>query len=246
MIDIHCHILPGLDDGPDCPAHAIKMAEQAMKSGIDTIIATPHFLDMIHEVSMDKIKKTAMTLQKELLKKGLKLKIFTGAEIRMVHNICQLLDKGCLPSLAESNYYLFELPEIFIPDSITRVLKQLNDRNVIPVIAHPERNYSIMKNPVLIKKLKSVNIKFQLTGQSILGKNGKTSLNIAKQMVKDSAADFIGSDGHNTSSRKPCFKNIYKAITKIAHKGMAQKIMIENPEQIFKTSFSGKAGRLAG
>ena len=235
MIDIHCHILPGVDDGPDNLGTAVKMAEQALNSGIDTIIATPHFLTMVYDTNLAKLGQATRLLCDALAHRDIKLRIFTGAEIRLAHNVCELIDNGMLPSLAGSCYYLFELPDIFIKDSIIRVLRQMRDRGIVPVIAHPERNHTIMKNPGIIRDLKFEKAKFQLTGQSVVGKNGKLSKTIARQMILDDTADFIASDGHDLEFRKPCLNNLYKVVNKISNKRMAQKILIENPKCILET-----------
>ncbi len=234
MIDIHCHILPGIDDGPATLKTAVKMAKQAFASGTDTIIATPHFLNMIYKVTLEDIKRATALLCDALTEYDIDLQIFSGAEIRIVHNTCQLIDKGELPSLAGTNYYLFELPEIFIKDGIFIVLRQLRGMDIIPVIAHPERNYTIMKNPGLIKELRFEKTRFQLTGQSVLGENGKISHEIAKQMIKNGEADFIASDGHDPEFRKPCLNNVYKAVKKISNERIAKAIMIDNPVQLMQ------------
>ncbi len=247
MIDIHCHILPGVDDGPDNLEYAVKMAKQALACGIDTVIATPHFLNMVYDVDLAAVENATRRLSKALVKQKIGLKVLPGAEIRLLHNTCQSLDKGTLPSLAGSNYYLFELPDIFIKDGILMVLRQLRERDVVPIIAHPERNFTIMKNPGLLKDLESEKAKFQLTGQSILRKNGKLSYKISKDMIGNGVADFIASDGHDLEFRKPSLEKVYKAVTKISNRAMAQKIMIENPGRILdqapeKILFGKKVG----
>jgi len=247
MIDIHCHILPGIDDGPGNIEDAVRMAKIALASGIDTVVATPHFLNMVYEVDQAGIEHAVDLLRNALVQQDIGLKIFSGAEIRMMHDTCRLLDKGKLPSLAGSDYYLFELPEIFIKDGILMVLRQLRDREVIPVIAHPERNYTIMKTPGLIRDLGFEKAKFQLTGQSVLGKNGKISHKISKQMIGEGTADFIASDGHDPEFRQPCLSHLFKAVKKISNEHRAQQIMIENPGQILEQDPGNKLiGKKAG
>ena len=240
MIDIHCHILPGIDDGPQNMEQAVQMAMLAKKSGINEIIATPHFLNMVYEVDKKTVYTCVKMFSKELKKRKISLKIFPGAEIRIAHNTCLMLKKDLLPSLAFSDYYLFELPEIFIKDAISMVLRQLKELYIVPVIAHPERNYTIMKNPGLLKDPAFKNTLFQLTGKSVLGENGKISQKISKEMIRRGQAHFIASDGHDLEFRKPSLKNVFAAVKKITDEKTAKKILIENPEALLSRSAASK------
>ncbi|MBU1344816.1 MAG: hypothetical protein KKE44_19200 [Proteobacteria bacterium] len=240
MIDIHCHILPGLDDGPKNLEQAVEMAVLAKQSGISKIIATPHFLNMVYAVDFKAVYTGATVLSRELKKQKISLEIFSGAEIRIAHNTGLLLKKGLLPSLANSKYYLFELPDIFIKDGILRVLQQLREQEIFPIIAHPERNHTIMKNPGVINDFGNEKALFQVTGDSVLGKNGKLCQKITKDMIQLGQVQFIGSDGHDIEFRKPSLENVYKAVKKISDEKTARKILIENPEMILDQASGGK------
>ncbi len=232
MIDIHSHILPGIDDGPKDMEEAVQMALLAQNSGTEKIIATPHFSNGVYEVDRTAVDDAVGMFSRELWKRKIPVEVFPGAEIRITHDTCRMFEKGMLPSLARSDYYLFELPNIVMREGICLVFRQLRERGVIPVIAHPERNYTLMKTPGLIKDLVFENVLFQLTGDSVSGKNGKICQRISKEMIQAGQAHFIASDGHDLEFRKPSLQNVFKMVKKIASEKTARMIMIENPKMI--------------
>lgn len=236
MIDIHCHILPGLDDGPSKMKSSVNMAQAAVRSGTSTIIATPHFKNGVFEVSPEMVNNSVKVFAGVLEEKKITLDVLSGAEIRITPNICTHLDQGELLPLGASRYYLFELPDIFIKEGIIKVLRQLRSREVIPVIAHPERNRTIQRHPEMISEFIFENALFQITGKSITGENGKHSLKIAWNMVKEGWAHFVASDGHSLRHRPPCLDDAVTAVKKAGGKKAVRTIFEENPAKIFADS----------
>lgn len=242
MIDIHCHMVPGLDDGPPDLAQALDMARAARRSGIDRVIMTPHFLNPVYPVDLPAVEAGVRRFRRALEQEKIGLEIFMGAEIRLTHDVGRMLDKGLLPSLGGSAYYLFELPDIFIQEGVFRVLEQVREMGAIPVLAHPERNYTLMKKPGLIQAFVDKKVMFQLTGESVLGKNGNISQKICREMIGRDQAHFIASDGHDATVRKPVLENVFAAVKKMRNEQTAQKILRENPEMILDQA-NGKQWR---
>ena len=232
MIDIHCHILPGLDDGPSNMDKAVAMALAAVRSGTSRIIATPHFNNGVFDVSKEMVKASVGVFTGVLEEKKIGLEVLPGAEIRISPDICSLLDQGELLSLGASKYYLFELPDLFIKDGIIEMLRQLRQREVIPVIAHPERNRTIQRHPEMIPEFIFENVLFQITGKSMTGGNGKHCFKIAWNMVKEGEAHFVASDGHGLRHRLPCLGGAVKAVKKAGGKKAVRTIFEENPAKI--------------
>ena len=232
MIDIHCHILPGLDDGPSNLEKAVDMALAAVRSGTSRIIATPHFNNGVYEVNTDMVNASVKMFNRVLEKRKINLEVLPGAEIRITPDTSVLLDQGEILSLGSSRYYLLELPDIFIKDGIIMILRQLRQREVVPVIAHPERNRTILRLPGIIREFIFEHALFQITGKSIAGGNGKRSLNIARDMVKEGLAHFVASDGHSLRHRPPCLDDAFNAVKKIAGAAAAEALMVENPLKI--------------
>ena len=232
MIDIHCHILPGLDDGPSNMDKAVAMALAAVLSGTSRIIATPHFNDGVFEVTPKMVKASVGVFTGVLEEKKIDLKVLPGGEIRISPDTCSLLDQGELLPLGNSRHYLFELPDIFIKDGIIEMLRQLRQREVIPIIAHPERNRTIQRYPAMIPEFIFENVLFQITGKSMTGGNGKHSFKIARDMVKEGLAHFVASDGHSLRHRPPCLSDAVKAVKKAGGKKAVRAIFEENPAKI--------------
>ena len=232
MIDIHCHILPGLDDGPSTMDKAVAMALAAVSSGTTRIVATPHFKNGVFEVGPEMVKASIAVFTGVLEEKKIALKVLPGAEIRISPDTCSHLDQGELLPLGASRYYLFELPDIFIKDGIIMVLRQLRQREVIPVIAHPERNRTIQRHPEMIPEFIFENALFQITGKSMTGGDGKHCFKIARDMVKEGLAHFVASDGHSLRRRPPCLDDAVKAVEKIGGKKAVRAIFEENPAKI--------------
>ena len=232
MIDIHCHILPGLDDGPSNMERSVEMSLLAVRSGTSHIIATPHFKNGVFEVNSEVVTASVQMFTRVLKEKKISLEVLPGAEIRMSPESCLLLDQGELLPLGGSRYYLFELPDIFIKEGIIKVLRQLRQREAIPVIAHPERNRTIMRHPEMIPEFIFENALFQITGKSITGENGKSSFKIARDMVKEGQAHFVASDGHSLRHRPPCLGDAVKAVKKVGGKKAVRIIFEKNPAKI--------------
>lgn len=232
MIDIHCHILPGIDDGPSNMDKAVAMALAAVRSGTSRIIATPHFNNGVFEVDKEMVKSSVGFFTWVLEEKKIALEVLPGMEIRISPDTCSLLDQGELLPLGASRYYLFELPDIFVKDGIFEVLRQLRQRDVIPVIAHPERNRTIMRHPEMIPEFIFENVLFQITGKSMTGGNGRDSFKIAWNMVKEGLVHFVASDGHGLRHRPPCLSDAVKAVKKAGGKKAVKTIFEENPVKI--------------
>lgn len=237
MIDIHCHILPCLDDGPSNMEKAVDMALAAVRSGTSQIIATPHFKNGTFEVSKEMVSSSIKMFTRVLEEKKIALEVLPGAEIRISPESCALLDQGELQPLGASRYYLFELPDIFIKEGIFMVLRQLRQREVIPVIAHPERNRTIQRHPKMIPEFIFENALFQITGKSVTGENGKHSFKIARDMVKEGVAHFVASDGHGVRHRPPSLCNAVKAVKKAGGEMAVRTMFEENPAKIVADSF---------
>ncbi len=231
--DIHCHILPGIDDGPSSLDEALAMACLAASAGTDTIIATPHFANQLYEVDTSMINQGCARLTAELEKKKIHLNLLPGAEIMLGYDTGTRLEKGILPSLAGTDqYYLFELPNLFIPDAVLKIFQHIKDLGVIPILAHPERNSTLVKKSEIISELEFIGVRFQITAASLTGRFGVNSAKSALSLLKERNVHYIASDGHDSKDRKPLLMTIFNKIKKIVGAARAFEIMVENPRQI--------------
>ncbi|MFH1152389.1 MAG: CpsB/CapC family capsule biosynthesis tyrosine phosphatase [Pseudomonadota bacterium] len=197
MIDIHAHILPGLDDGAASMDEALAMARKAAAENIHHIIATPHCMDGVYNCTAPGILEACARLNTALSVAGIPLTIHPGAEVRVTHDTLQAWDAGHLLSLGNTGtHILLELPGMFITDGIIRTIRQLSNRGLTTVLAHPERNPMIMHNPAIIREFVFEGALVQITASSLIGDMGRGVRKTTEKLMDMDAVHFVASDIH--------------------------------------------------
>ncbi|WP_028273561.1 tyrosine-protein phosphatase [Atopococcus tabaci] len=202
MIDLHCHILPGLDDGAQTMEVSLDMARAAVKEGITHILATPHHKAYSWENDKQTVLQKTAELQKELDAREIPLTIFPGQEVRMFGELPEDIEQGTIQFIDEQNQYLLvEFPSSSIPHYTERLFYELQAMNVTPIIVHPERNRVIQENPEKLKEFIEKGALSQLTAASYTGGFGKTIKKLSYQLIEANLVHFIASDAHNVTNR---------------------------------------------
>lgn len=202
MIDLHCHILPGVDDGAKTMEDSIQMAKMAVEEGITHLLATPHHMNRDWMNEKSKVKELVKEVQNEIDQESIPLTLFPGQEIRMYGDILDDIDKDKLLFTDElQQYLLIEFPTSTIPNYTERLFYDLLSNGKIPVIVHPERNRMIQEEPDQLKKLIDHGALAQLTAASYTGGFGKNIQKLSKQMIEANFVHFLASDAHNTNNR---------------------------------------------
>ncbi|WP_192797461.1 tyrosine-protein phosphatase [Psychrobacillus glaciei] len=231
MIDIHSHILYGIDDGPSTREDTIKMLENAVKEGITEIISTSHAYHPQYHAEASAVKQQLITLQQEIDKQEIPLKLHIGHEVRLRDNIVDLLKEQKILTLAGSKYLLLELPSQGIPKYTTHVIHALLSENILPIIAHPERNRAIAENPARLTKLINNGAIAQVTAGSLAGHFGRGIQKLSLQLVDANLVHTYGSDVHNLKTRPYKFDAGLRYLEK--HKRLdAVDIFLENNARI--------------
>jgi len=153
MIDIHSHILPGIDDGSRNMDESVEMIHEAAKAGFDRIISTSHYMEDYYEADVEKRRKLISELQKEISKENIDVELFLGNEIYISENVNNLLKEGKASTLNESNYVLFEFPLNAKPYNMLELVFEIQKGRKIPILAHPERYRFIQQDPSIILEL---------------------------------------------------------------------------------------------
>jgi protein-tyrosine phosphatase len=203
LVDIHCHLLPHLDDGAKSLTDALNMASLAVENGIHTVIATPHHGNGRYDNEGDIVDKAVFEFNEELVRQDISLTVLPGQEVHVYEGLLDDLSKGRLRTLAGTQYLLIELPSNRIPDDFDDLLHELYVLNLTPVIAHPERNLEFYKNPRRLHEYVKQGVLLQLTSQSLLGHFGKKVQKFAYRLCKEQWIHLIASDAHNITTR-PC------------------------------------------
>ncbi len=217
MIDIHCHILPWLDDGASDMDEARYMAAVSADDGVTEIIATPHITwrnDLETDIYTKRIRESADALQSELSSVGIPIVIYGGAEVLCMGELPTKELLSGFPRIEGSDYALVEFCFDETADYMDTWLSLLKEAGIYPIIAHPERYGAVQKDKLLAKKWVESGYILQLNKDSFSGGFGYKAKKAAHRMIKDKLAAFIASDAHNLSSRSPGMSAIYSELSK--------------------------------
>ncbi len=212
MIDIHCHILPGVDDGSQSMDESLEMARYAVKEGIHTIIATPHHGNGTWENEANLVFEKVERLNAELDKNNIPLKVLPGQEVRVRKQVLEECRSGRTIPLNMSRYILIEFSFTELPERIDELFDQLRSRNLIPIIAHPERYPYIVENPQILTRLVSQGSLSQVTAQSLTGSFGPQLQAISLELCRRNLVHLIASDAHNVKTRPFELKEAYETV----------------------------------
>ncbi|AQT68321.1 Tyrosine-protein phosphatase YwqE [Anaerohalosphaera lusitana] len=233
FIDIHCHCLPDLDDGPRNMAESIQLCQALVEDGVKEVIATPHWLGRYDgKYGLSEVLTSAEILQKELIKQNIPLDILLGAEVRIDERLMTMIDAGRIPTLGMSGkYLLLELFNEFAFD-ISPIAEQLHKRNIIPLIAHPERVPAIIRNKSLLYKWHIKGVRLQVTAESLTGAAGPQARDNALEYISNGWVAAVASDAHGLAVRWPAMKEAYGIVCEAFGEEVAQALFITNPGRI--------------
>ncbi|MED4635292.1 tyrosine protein phosphatase [Peribacillus frigoritolerans] len=234
MIDIHCHILPGVDDGAADIKESLNMARKAVEAGVTHIFATPHHLNEKYVNVKSDIIDHAEMLNESLQQNNIPLTIHLGQEVRIHRDIFTSLEKEEILTLDDNDtYLLLELPSGRVPTYTQEVIYELLLKGITPIIVHPERNKELIENHKLLFELVQEGALTQLTSGSIIGLFGKNIKSFSKKIIENNLAHFIATDAHNIGSRGFTLQLAYESIAKAY--GIERTFYFkENAEQLSK------------
>ncbi len=230
MVDIHCHILPGIDDGPATLDESLQMAESAIAEGITHIVATPHASDDF-PFDWELIRELRNEIQKQL---GHRIQIATGCDFHL--NLQNLEDLGKYPgkyTINQKNYLLVEFNEFAIPPSMDEKLHQLQLAGLLPIITHPERNRIICAQPARLTTWVQRGFYVQITASALTGQFGSTARRFSQDWLAQGLVHFVASDAHNTKQRPLTLRTAYQEVEARCGKEVALALFVQNPLAAF-------------
>jgi len=215
MIDIHCHILPGIDDGAQTIYDSLDMAKQAVSQGIETIIATPHHMNGRYENRKIDILTSVEELNQLLKDENIALNILPGQENRIFGEIIQDYENGEILTLANNSSYVFiEFPSNSVPHYAEQLLYEMQLMGLIPVIVHPERNAELIQHPDRLYEMVKNGAATQVTAASLIGDFGKKIKRFSEQLIEANLTHFLASDAHNIKNRAFKMEEAMEEVTK--------------------------------
>ncbi len=229
MVDIHCHILPGIDDGSHSWEMTAEMCRMAEADGITHIVATPH---ANHWYSYDRDRCTEMLGQLHDSADG-KLTFSLGCDFHFSYeNIRDALDRPGRYTIGDTQYQLIEFSDYGIPPSVNDDILALRSRGIVPIITHPERNQVLLKRPAMVLALVEQGCLVQVTADAVTGDWGKRSQKMVEWLLRRDAVHIIASDAHDHVRRKPIMSEARDAIAKLANREVAESLVTHNPAAI--------------
>ena len=233
MIDLHCHILPGMDDGPETMREAIQMARAAVDDGIYTLVATPH----INTASLDltdlfafstKMQKALDELRYQCTVLDIPLILMAGGEV----NTGMGMDYIRPFAINSESYVLVEFPHSFLPGDAAETIFNCVMAGFTPIIAHPERNQSVLERPDRLGDLIRAGALLQITGGSLLGNFSGHPKACAEHLLKMGLVSFLASDAHSSSHRRPVLSSAVRAAARFIGAEPARDLVWANPRAV--------------
>ena len=247
MLDLHAHLLPGIDDGPRTLEDALALARAMVDDGIEHVVATPHIYPGVFDNTPARIADTFDRFQVALTEQGIALTMSWAAEVRIGPEVLEWLDQRRLPllngSLVGPATALIELPDGQIPVGTDRLAGLMIERGITPLIAHPERNKAVMEQPTRLEPLRRLGCKFQVTAASVLGEFGSRAQTAARHLLDAGWVDVLATDAHNLSGRRPRLSAARDWIIAHYDGALAERLTRTEPDAIAGlSSFSIAAG----
>ena len=233
MIDLHTHILAGLDDGPSQWDEAVAMAELAVADGTTTVVATPHMYNGVYNVTREQVLAGTARLRQELDQRGVALTVEPGGDVHVRVDLCELLRQQRVVTLADrGKYVMVELPPDQLPPGLEQLLFEVQLLGVTPMLSHPERNMQVQADPAVLVPLVQAGNLVQLTTSSILGDFGRHVKRCAQTLLESHMAHVVASDAHSHRTRPPGLSEARQAVARLLSPDEADEMFERRPVAI--------------
>lgn len=234
MIDIHSHILYGIDDGAKTIEDSIDIIRQAASNGVTDIVLTPHFIvGSTYNCNNINKKKLITKIKNKLKKENINVSIYVGNEVFVENDMLKLKKEGHISTLCNGKYLLFELPMSGETKNLNDIIFDLRCKGYIPVMAHPERYLNIEKNPKIIEELIDKGVLFQCNLGSFLGVYGKKAKKTAILLLKHHAITFLGSDIHSVKDNYyNSLNNIKRILLRYVSEEEVEDLLVNNASKL--------------
>jgi protein-tyrosine phosphatase len=236
MIDLHSHILPGVDDGAPTLEAALAMARMAVGDGISHMAATPHFLPGVYDNDAADIAYRTEQFIRDLSHAGIGLRIVTGADAHIRPDFIDGLRSGRIPTLNRGRYVLFEPPHDILPQRLDDLLHNILVAGYVPVLTHPERLRWIEKHYALVRELALSGVWMQITAGSLTGRFGKRPHYWAQRMLAEGLVSILATDAHNLTSRPPLLAEAARAAESELGLEEAENLVVMRPQCIIENA----------
>jgi len=235
MIDLHCHLLPGIDDGASSMEEALSLAQLAVDDGVTHMVLTPHVHPGRYENNAQTIRPVFDAFEAALADAGIQLSVKPAGEVRLSAEVLAMCALNQIPFLGEwdgKRVMLLELPHSHVPPGSDKLVRWLLDRDILPMIAHPERNKGIMSDITKLTPFIEMGCLFQVTAMSVTGDFGPAAKCLADQMLENGWVTVLASDAHNCDRRPPVLSKAVDAAADLIGDVEAKRLVWGNPAKI--------------
>lgn len=233
LMDIHTHILPGVDDGAKDMQEALQLVRMARENNTWGIVLTPHYRAP-HKMDADLLYKRFCLFRKAVHKEMPQMQVYLGCEIRYQSGIPQMLKEHQLLPMYHSRYILLEFTSTAFATQILSAARECVGHGFIPIIAHIERCDAFRNDPQLLSQMQELGVLLQMNADSVMGKLGLRIKRYCQKMLEGKYVHFIASDAHDETHRPPLLKECYQHISEKYGEDYARKLFWENPQAVIK------------
>ena len=232
MIDLHCHILPAIDDGAVDLDTSLAMARMAVEDGIEITACTPHIMPGVYENRGEEIRLAIVRLQQVLDENGIALKLVTGADVHIAPDLVQGLKNGRILSLNDSRYFLFEPPHHIAPPRLEQLAFDVMSAGYMPLITHPERLTWIESHYDVIKQMAHGGAWVQITAGAVTGRFGRRPKYWSERMLDEGLVHILATDAHNLRNRSPNLSHARQLVAERLGEQAATDMVLTRPRGV--------------
>jgi len=232
MIDIHSHILPGIDDGSRSIDETMEMLKEAEKAGFKEIITTPHYFEGYYEINEILRAQLINNIKAQMNAQKVSVSLYIGNEIYMTENIMDNVKLKKASSLNYKKYVLIEFDLNVKPMNMLNLIYKILKERYVPILAHPERYRFIQQDPIVLNELTSNGVLLQCNYGSFIGMYGKKAEIIAKKLLKNNMISFLGTDAHRAKSVYEKVPEIIKELTDLVGEAKVDEITDSNQRKV--------------
>ncbi len=236
MIDIHTHILPGVDDGAQTLPQALALIRRAYEDGVRALILTPHYRGRFRENTADRLRETLESLRPAAEESGVPMELYLGSEVHYQSGVMDLVSEGRVLSMAGSDYVLLEFRPDAAPSQVRIGVNEAESRGYTPIIAHAERYDCFRRQPSLAYEMRELGALIQLNAASVTGENGFFVKRYCAGLLKEELVHFIASDAHNIQRRPPILSACFRKVCRQYGNEYAVRIFRDNPRKVIENS----------
>jgi protein-tyrosine phosphatase len=234
LIDLHSHILPGVDDGAPDLETSLAMARMAVDDGIEVMACTPHFMPGLYDNEAKDIRKRVARLNDELIKHNIDLALVVGGDAHVRPDFIDCLRHDRILRLHDSRYVLFEPSHTTMPPRLEDLLFNILMAGYVPILTHPERFSWIEQNYDVFERLVQAGVWMQITAASITGKFGKRPHYWGQRMLAEGLVHILATDAHNLKSRPPLMSEAYEVAIREVGLDEARALVLDRPQAILE------------